>query len=93
MLYFRLSSPQVAIERVAKRVSMGGHGIPVDVINRRYYRGVKNLIELYIPACDNWMVNNNIGVSETIAQGSKELGEVIINTEIWNTIITQSNDY
>lgn len=39
LLYFWLASPVIAAQRVAKRVSKGGHHIPVDVINRRYYRG------------------------------------------------------
>jgi len=47
LLYFWLSSPQFAIERVATRVSEGGHHIPADVIERRYYRGLKNLLNLY----------------------------------------------
>lgn len=32
LLYFWLSSPEMAIERVAKRVSKGGHNIPTEVI-------------------------------------------------------------
>src|SRR5579871_478000 len=35
LLYFWLSSPDLAKERVAKRVSMGGHNIPPDTIERR----------------------------------------------------------
>src|ERR1700748_851201 len=54
LLYFWLSSPGVAKERVAKRVSRGGHNIPTEVIERRYYAGLNNLIHLYMPICDNW---------------------------------------
>jgi len=42
LLYFWLDSPQTAYNRVAKRVSEGGHDIPIDVIKRRYFRGIKN---------------------------------------------------
>ncbi|MES2277795.1 MAG: zeta toxin family protein [Bacteroidota bacterium] len=94
LLYFWLSSPQVAIDRVAKRVSRGGHHIPGDVVERRYFRGIKNLLNLYIPICDSWIVNDNVySVSRTIAHGSKDLGEVITNIDIWKTIKTQSDDY
>jgi predicted ABC-type ATPase len=93
LLYFWLSSPEMAYERVAKRVSEGGHNIPIDVIERRYYRGVKNLIELYIPICDKWLVMNNVGTtSEPVARKSPELGEIIINNDIWQTILEQSHD-
>ncbi|HEY8782329.1 MAG TPA: zeta toxin family protein [Mucilaginibacter sp.] len=93
LLYFWLNSPQMAFERVAKRVSEGGHDIPLDVIERRYYRGIKNLLNLYIPVCNRWLVMNNVGqTSKIVAEGSTQLGEVIINIDIWKTILMQSND-
>lgn len=93
LLYFWLNSPEMAYDRVAKRVSEGGHNIPIDVINRRYYRGINNLINLYIPICDKWWVMNNVGLtSKIIAQKSYELGEIIINNDIWNIISKQSHD-
>jgi predicted ABC-type ATPase len=93
LLYFWLSSPEMAHYRVAKRVSKGGHNIPIDVIDRRYYRGINNLVNLYIPICDKWLVMNNVGeTSKLVAQGSTEFGEIIINSDIWNTILIQSND-
>lgn len=93
LLYFWLDSPRVAFDRVAKRVSEGGHNIPIDVIERRYYRGIKNLFYLYIPICDKWIVMNNIGTpSVIVAQGSIEVGEIINNNDIWKTILKQGND-
>jgi len=46
LVYFWLSSPEEAIERVATRVSKGGHHIPEEVIRRRYYAGINNLVKL-----------------------------------------------
>jgi predicted ABC-type ATPase len=93
LLYFWLSSPEMAFERVATRVSEGGHNIPVDVIERRYFRGIYNLLNLYIPICNGWIVTDNTGtISRTIAKSSTELGEIIINSDIWKTILTQSYD-
>jgi predicted ABC-type ATPase len=93
LLYFWLNSPQMAYDRVAKRVSEGGHNIPIDVIERRYYRGIKNLIDLYVPICDRWLVMNNIGtIAKIVAQKPPGLGEIIINTDIWNIILKQSHD-
>lgn len=93
LLYFWLSSPQLAIRRVAKRVSRGGHNIPDDVIIRRYYRGINNLVNLYIPVCDKWLVMNNKDVpSESIAHGSNQLGEIVLNNDLWVKIKTQSDE-
>jgi predicted ABC-type ATPase len=61
---------------VTKRVSQGGHDIPTNVIKRRYFRGMYNLIELYIPVCDTWLIFNNMDAkSDLIATGSNKLGE------------------
>lgn len=56
LLFFYLPSPQVAIQRVAHRVANGGHHIPDDVVVRRFYRGLKNLTEIFMPIVDTWIV-------------------------------------
>lgn len=87
LVYFWLHSPKVAIERVAKRVSRGGHNIPKDVIERRYYRGIKNLFELYIPICDDWAVLDNMNLyPETIARGKNRIEIVVENDDLWEVI-------
>jgi predicted ABC-type ATPase len=40
LLFIWLDSPKTAIQRVARRVAKGGHNIPQEVIERRYYRGI-----------------------------------------------------
>jgi predicted ABC-type ATPase len=93
LLYFWLASPEMAFERVAKRVSEGGHDIPIDVIQRRYYRGIENLLNLYVPICDNWIVTSNVNVpSQVVARGGLGLGNLIINSDIWEVILKQNND-
>jgi predicted ABC-type ATPase len=91
LLYFWLYSPDFAKQRVAKRVSKGGHNIPDEVVERRYYRGISNLLNLYIPVVDNWTVLDNMGVvPNIIARGSKK-EEMILNSELWSIFSKQSN--
>lgn len=91
LLYFWLSSPNLTVERVAKRVVNGGHHIPSDVIERRYYRGIYNLYNLYMPICDEWTIINNMDlVPEVIAQYDS-FGKAVYNSELWDTIIKQQN--
>lgn len=90
LLYFWLSSPQFAMSRVSKRVRKGGHSIPNEIIERRYYRGISNLLKLYIPICDNWMIIDNTGASTIIAQGGLSTEKMIKNNDIWDIIIHQS---
>lgn len=59
LLYIWLSSPQLAIKRVAQRVSEGGHNIPSDVIVRRYHHGINNLFKLFMPIVDSWIIIDN----------------------------------
>jgi len=49
MYFIWLPSPELAIQRVAKREREGGHNIRDAVVRRRYTRGLTNLFDLYIP--------------------------------------------
>jgi len=92
LVYFWLRSPQEAIVRVATRVSKGGHHIPDDVIQRRYYRGIYNLFKLYIKVCDNWLlVNNTQTIPELVCEGEFNLSITIFNDDIWDIIKNQCN--
>ena len=72
LLFFWLSSPEMNIERVAKRVLNGGHHIPEDVIRRRYVGGLKNLFSLYLPIADVWQVYDNTLTDDMKLVASKE---------------------
>ena len=52
MFYIGLESSELAIERVAKRVTEGGHGIKEEDIRRRYEASLKMLKEI-APLCDS----------------------------------------
>ena len=95
LLYFWLKSPEFAIQRVAQRVSKGGHNIPNQVIIRRYYRGIKNLFDLYIPVCDTWMVIDNMDlIPEIIAQnGLKSDKPEILDENNWDKILKQRDEF
>lgn len=70
LLFFSLPTPEQAVQRVARRVSQGGHNIPQDVIFRRYEAGLRNLFQLYIPAVDFWsLYDNNTCPTKRIASG------------------------
>ena len=72
LLFFSLTTPEQAVKRVAKRVSQGGHNIPLDVIYRRFHAGLRNLFKLYIPIVDYWaLYDNSTCPSSKIACGWK----------------------
>ncbi len=74
LVFFWLSSPDLAIERVKSRVSEGGHHIPEEVVVRRYYRGLKNLFTIFLDEVDYALIFDNSGPnSELIAEKDQDL--------------------
>lgn len=59
LLFFWLPSPEMAVERVAKRVSEGGHNIPTETIIRRYWLGLQNFFKIFAPIVDSWIFFEN----------------------------------
>jgi predicted ABC-type ATPase len=91
LLFMWLDSPATAVRRVAGRVAKGGHSIPVDVIERRYFRGIINLVNLYIPICNRWMIVDNETVTpKPIAEGGLDIDNIIFNEYIWGVINEQA---
>jgi predicted ABC-type ATPase len=94
LVYFWLSSPEEAKQRVAIRVSKGGHNIPGDVVERRYYRGIDNMVNLYMNVCDYWaIVNNTETTPELVISGEFDYSTIIYNYDIWNIIKDQSDEF
>lgn len=88
LVYFWLSSPELAVERVKRRVMLGGHNIPEDVIHRRYNAGIHNLGNMYIPICDYWLIiDNSKPPFQIIAEGYSTKNIEIKNHHIYNQII------
>ena len=84
LLFFWLPSPEMAVERVAKRVSEGGHNIPTDVVHRRYHKGLENLFDVFMPIVDAWMIFDNSAESALVAHDFK-----IVNPPLFEKIKQQ----
>lgn len=85
LLFFWLQSVEMAKQRVAARVSEGGHNIPTDVIERRYKSGIKNLFEIYLPIVDECAIfDNSNGNAEIIAKKETELE--VVDKEKYNQL-------
>jgi predicted ABC-type ATPase len=86
LLFFWLPSIEMAINRVAIRVSEGGHNIPNDIIARRYKRGIVNLFKIYLPLCDSFLILDNEEEPLVIAKGTINQKIEIMNEVKWNLI-------
>jgi len=88
LIYLWLNSPDLALERVAERVRLGGHDIPEDVIRRRYKAGLKNFFNLYCDLCDGWHFydNSSSGFPVMIAKRDTPNGVIVYNKDLWDCI-------
>lgn len=86
LLFFWLPSIEMAINRVAIRVSEGGHNIPNDIVARRYKRGIVNLFKIYLPLCDSFLILDNEEEALVIAKGTINQKIEIMNEVKWNLI-------
>ena len=93
LIYFWLQSPQLALERVHRRVASGGHNIPEDVVRRRYKRGRINLMQLYLPLCDTWVIYDNSGDEpHLVAERPFNQQVIIYDSSIWQQITEAAHD-
>jgi predicted ABC-type ATPase len=87
LVYLWLPSPALALERVARRVSAGGHHIPDDVVVRRYWAGVVNMRDLYLPLADAASIFDNSDAALTlIAERTRGRSFVIHDAARWAAI-------
>lgn len=93
LVFFWLESVDLAIERVKTRVEEGGHNVPAEVIQRRYYSGLMNLFNLYIPVCEVWMIiDNSEFPSSMVAKGKYDQLVEIENSVTFEKIKHIAND-
>jgi len=96
VLYLWLNSPDIAVERVARRVRSGGHDIPEATIRRRYQMGLNYLFRSYMPVCDKWILaDNSAPPFAIIAEGSKkglQIRDMKTYTQIRNLVTDVIDD-
>jgi len=94
LYYFWLPSPDLAIERVQRRVRLGGHHVPEEAIRRRYSAGLRNFFELYRPIATTWRFSDNrvFGGPQLIAKKGRNGLETIHDEELWRKIKEEYDD-
>jgi predicted ABC-type ATPase len=81
LLFLWLPSPQIAVERVARRVAKGGHFIPDDVVVRRYWAGLRNLHQLYLPLADTAAIYDNSDDHPVVIAEKSEANRLVIRDQ------------
>lgn len=82
-LFVFLNDIDLCKKRIAARVKKGGHDVPAEDIERRFYRSFSNFRKIYLPIADTWqIVYNGLRRPIEIAFGNKDL-ETIIDEEYY----------
>ncbi len=66
--YLRLSTPRLALRRIAARVRQGGHDVPRGDVIRRFGRGWENFVKVYRLLANEWAVYDNSGKSPRLIE-------------------------
>jgi predicted ABC-type ATPase len=71
IVYLRISSPQLALRRIAARVRQGGHNVPRRDVLRRFTRSWQNFTRNYRVLSDAWSVYDNSGSTPKLLERSQ----------------------
>jgi predicted ABC-type ATPase len=71
IVYLRISSPQLALRRIAARVRQGGHSVPRRDVLRRFTRSRNNFEKHYRLLADAWSVYDNSGSTPKLLERSQ----------------------
>jgi len=91
LLFFWLPSPEMAVARVAKRVSEGGHNIPTETIHRRYWLGLQNFFNIFAPIVDSWMFFENIEQTVLLAD-EKSISNPVLFSKIKESCLNRKKE-
>ncbi len=85
IVYLWLPDVQLALARVAERVSAGGHDVPADVVRRRFDRGRVNFFTIYGPLADAWRLYDATPITgpTLVATGGVGLPTHLRRRETW----------
>lgn len=94
LLFLWLRSAELAVERVAERVRMGGHNVAEAVVRRRYQAGLRNFFRAYQPLATTWTMYDTslLNAPQLIATGGSNTILKIYEQETWAAIIKYASD-
>ena len=87
LLFLWLRTPAMAIDRVARRVRSGGHNIPAEIIVRRYWNGLRNMRQFYLPLADSASIHDNSdGAWSMVAERAEGSSLLVHDAARWKMI-------
>jgi predicted ABC-type ATPase len=93
LVYVRLASPSLAVQRVRARVRAGGHHIPQEVVRRRFVRSLSNFWTMYRPIATTWrLYDNSTSSPVAIASGGAGRPTQVLDPALWSMVERTANE-
>ncbi len=91
LVYVYLRSSDLAIERVATRVKLGGHHVDEATIRRRYDASVRNFFTHYRPLAATWtfLDNSELGDPQCLAKGAYNKVLSVEVRDRWEQVVSR----
>jgi len=87
LLFFWLQTVELAKKRVQQRVAEGGLDVDPVTIERRYFSGIRNLFDIYLPIVDEVLIfDNSEGKHELIAKKLNKSEVSVLNSLKFNLL-------
>jgi predicted ABC-type ATPase len=98
LVYLWLPDPDLAVERVANRVKLGGHEVPEADVRRRFYRSLVNFGTVYRRITHEWRVYHALRPLDEpdlrlIAHGVGDATVGILDEDAWLNIQKQTGAF
>jgi predicted ABC-type ATPase len=89
LVFLWLPSPEMALDRVARRVREGGHNIPKDVVIKRWKAGISNMRHLYLPLSDIAAIHDNSDATRVLIAKRTPNAQLVIHDAVRWAMIEQ----
>jgi len=92
LIFLWLPSADLAVARVADRVSLGGHSVPEATVRRRYQSGLRNFFNLYRSLTSTWRMYDNSTHEPRLIASRAQTGTVTVNDAVlWGRILAEAH--
>jgi predicted ABC-type ATPase len=87
LFFLCVDNVDVALSRIAQRVTKGGHDVPEQVVRRRFDRSLGNFFREYQPIVDSWHLFDNTGSTPVTIAFKTGVKPRIINPDKYRGLI------
>lgn len=86
LFFLWIPTVELAIARIKDRVADGGHNVPAQDVQRRFFRGIHNLFKFYRPLLDSWMLLDNSSIMPSLIAKEKANQLTIVDKDLFEKI-------